>query len=254
MNLKIPIPSSRKLFLILLIFIYIYAPPLSFVPLGINKLIAPLAVVALLFQYKSKVQKVLLQKDLFIAICLLAFSVPYALSIDISTIYAGDLAFTRRHTFSQSMILVELLPISLFICIYGIRRLKLTLAEFISSLVVVGAIQSFLAIIMFGMPGLRMFILTTIQGYDPAQDKIFRPDLYTFRSFGVSQDMLFSLSIVQGIIVACVISLCLYNFKKYKYYLLLLPPLLISILLNARIGLAGIIVFITVMFVLSLLR
>ena len=254
MKSKLPLPPIKEFFFLLLLFIYIYAPPLSFVPLGINKLVAPLAIVALLFGYKSITTKVLLQKHLFIAICLLCASIIYALAIDTSSIYADGLAFTRKQSFSQLMTLVEVLPITLFISIYGIRKLKLTLVDFLYRVVIAGVIQSFLAITMLALPGWRMFVFTTIQGYDLGGDKIFRPDLYAFRSFGFSQDLLFSLSTVQGTILACVVSLCLYNFAKYKYSLIFVPPLLISILLNARIGLSAIIVFLSVTLLFSLLR
>ena len=254
MKSKFSLPSAKYILFCLVLFIYIYAPPLSFVPLGINKLISPLAVAWLLLSYKTLTQKILLQKHLFIAITFFALSILYALVMDISTVYAGDLPFTQRNAFSQTMILLELLPIALFLSIYAIRRLKFSLADFFNSLVVVAAIQSFLAIIMLLLPGLRMFIFTTVLGYNPSEDKIFRADLYAFRSFGVSQDLLFSLSIVQGIAIACVLNLCLYNFSKYKYSLLLIPPLLVSILLNARIGLAAIISFILVTIFFSLLR
>jgi|GEM_PF-2317940 len=254
MKPKISLPSVKYTFFLILLFIYIYAPPLSFVPLGINKLISPLAILWLLLSYKSLTQKILLQKHLFIAIFLLSVSVIYAFTIDTATIYAGDLPFTKRNTFSQTMILVELLPIALFLCVYAVRRLKFNLVDFFNSLVTVAAIQSFMAIAMLFLPGLRMFIFTTILGYDPGKDKIFRDDLYAFRSFGVSQDLLFSLSIVQGIAIACVLNLCLYNFSKYKYSLLLIPPLLISILLNARIGFVSIVSFMVVTLLFGLFR
>ena len=254
MNSKITIPSARKIIFLLVLFIYIYAPPFSFVPLGINKLIAPLIIVWLLFNYKSLTNRILLQKHLFIGICLLIASIAYSFIIDSSTIYAGGLAFTRKYTFSQTMILIEVLPITLFLSIYAIRKLKFTLVDFINSLVIVAGIQSLLAIIMLVLPGVRMFILSTILNYDPNEDKIFREDLFGFRGFGFSQDLLFSLSIVQGIALACVLSLCLYNFAKYKYTLFLIPPLLLSILLNARVGLVPVIVFILVITVMSLFK
>lgn len=174
--------------------------------------------------------------------------------MDISSIYQTDLAFTQKNTFSQAMVLIEILPITLFLCVFGIRKLKLSFVDLLSSLVTVAAIQSFLAIIMLLLPDLRMFILTTILNYDPSKDKIFRPDLYVFRSFGVSQDILFSLSIVQGIAVVCILSLCLYNFAKYKYSLLLIPPLLLSIALNARIGMIVMVLFAVITLVFNLIR
>ena len=254
MKLKVSSKLSKYILFYFVLFIYIYAPPLSFVPLGINKLIAPLAIVWLLFCYKTVTQKILLQKHLFIAIFLLAVSIVYAFATDISTIYAGDLPFTKRNTFSQTMILVELLPIVLFLSIYAIRKLKFNLEDFLNSFVVVAAIQSFIAITMMFSPGLRMFIFTTVLGYDPSEEKIFQDHLYAFRSFGFSQDLLFSLSIVQGIAIACVLNLCLYNFSKYRYSLFLIPPLLVSILLNARIGLAALVSFVVVTIIFGLFR
>lgn len=253
MKLKISSQTPKYILYYLVLFLYIYAPPLSFVPLGINKLIAPLALVWLLLSYKTLTQKILLQKHLFIAIFLLAVSVVYAFSIDISTTLAGDLPFTKRNTFSQTMILVELLPISLFLSVYAIRRLKFKLEDFFKSFVVVATIQSFSAILMLLSPGLRIFIFTSVLGFD-SDEKIFRDDLYAFRSFGVSQDLLFSLSVVQGIAIACVLNLCLYNFSKYKYSLFLIPPLLVSILLNARIGLASLVSFVVVTIIFSLFK
>lgn len=254
MKLKLQLPSIKQFFFILLLFIYIYAPPFNFLPLGINKLLAPLALVSLLFFFKSTTLKILQQKHLFIAICLLMVSILYALIIDTSTIHQTNFAFTQKNTFSQAMILIEVLPLTLFLCIFGIRKLKLSFANLLSNLVFIASIQSFLAIIMLLLPDLRMFILTTILNYDPSQDKIFRPDLYVFRSFGFSQDILFSLSVVQGIAVVCILSLCLFNFAKYKYYLFLIPPLLLSIALNARIGFIAIILFALITLVFNLLK
>ncbi len=254
LNLKIPLPSIKRIFFFLLLFIFIYAPPFNFIPLGINKLIAPCAVVGLLFFFKSATLKILQQKHLFIGLCLIIVSIIYAFIMDTSTIYQTDLAFTQKNTFSQAMILIEVLPIALFLCAFGIRKLKLSLANLLSSLVIIAAIQSFLAIIMLLLPDLRMFALTTILNYDPSEDKIFRPDLYVFRSFGFSQDILFSLSIVQGIAVVCILCLCLYKFAQYKYSLILIPPLLLSIALNARIGFIPIILFAVSTLVFNLLR
>lgn len=251
--MKLPLPKINKILFLMLLFVYIYAPPFKFIPIGINKLIAPIALLGLLFCFKGATLKVLLQKHLFIAICLTVVSIIYAVAID-TTLPTNNVPFAQKNSFGQAMILIELLPITLFICTYGIRKLKLTLADFLSSFVTVAAIQSFIAFAMLLLPGLRMFILTTILNYDANKDKIFRPDLYIFRSFGMSQDLLFSLAIVQGIAVACILSLCLYNFSKYKYSLLLIPLLLLSIAINARIGLITIIMFILVTMLFALLK
>ncbi|MEM8719522.1 MAG: hypothetical protein AAGE84_09465 [Cyanobacteria bacterium P01_G01_bin.39] len=254
MKLKLPLPKLRQILWLILLFIYIYAPPFNFLPLGINKLIAPIAVVGLLFWFKSATLKVLQQKHVFMAICLMIVTTIYAFIIDTSTIYPNDLAFSQTNTFSQAMVLVEVLPLTLFFSIYGIRKLKFTLANLLSSLVIIATIQSLIAIIMLLLPNLRMFVLTTVLNYDPSDSKIFRPDLFAFRSFGFSQDILFSLSIVQGIAVAAILCLCLYNFTKYKYSLLLIVPLLLSIALNARVGFVPIILFTVITLLFNLFR
>lgn len=254
MKLKLSLPKFNQIFFLLLLFVFIYAPPFDFIPLGINKLIAPFALIGLLFFFKSATVKILRQKHLFIGICLLITSIVYAFIMDFSTIYPTDFAFTQKNTFSQAMILIEVLPITLFLCVFGIRKLKLSLPNLLSNLVIVATVQSFMAIVMLLLPDLRMFVLTTILDYDPATDKIFRPDLYVFRSFGFSQDILFSLSIVQGIAVGCILTLCLFNFAKYKYSLFLILPLLLSIALNARIGFFAIMTLILSMLVLNLFK
>ncbi len=254
MKLKLSLPKFNQILFLLLLFIFIYAPPFDFIPLGINKLIAPLALVGLLFFFKSATVKILRQKHLFIGICLLIVSIIYAFIMDISTIYPTNFAFTQKNTFSQAMILIEVLPITLFLCVFGIRKLKLSFPNLLSNLVIVATIQSLMAIVMLLLPDLRMFVLTTILNYDLATDKIFRPDLYVFRSFGFSQDILFSLSVVQGIAVGCILSLCLFNFRKYKYSLVLILPLLLSIALNARIGFFAIIMFLVSLLVFNLFK
>lgn len=254
MKLRLTLPKFRQILFLLLLFIYIYAPPFSFIPLGINKLITPLIVISLLFFYKSAAVNILRQKHLFIAICWQVVTIIYALIIDISTVYDTDFAFSQKNTFSQAMVLLEVLPLTLFLSIYGIRKLKLTFAKLLASLITVAAIQSAIAIIMLILPDLRLFILTTVLNYDPSDNKIFRPDLFAFRSFGFSQDILFSLSLVQGIAVAAILCLCLYNFAKYKYSLLLIAPLLLSIALNARIGFVPILLFIVVTILFNLFQ
>lgn len=254
MKLKLSLPKFKQIFFLLLLFTFIYAPPFNFIPLGINKLIAPFALVGLLFFFKGATFKILRQKHLFIAICLFVVSITYAFIIDTSTIHTTNFAFSQKNTFSQAMILMEVFPIALFLCIFGIRKLKLSFIDLLNSLIVIAVIQSLCALIMLLLPGLRMFVLTTILNYDLYTDKIFRPDLYVFRSFGFSQDILFSLSIVQGVAVCCILSLCLYKFSKYKYSLLLIPLLLLSIAINARIGFFAIILFVICVLIFNLLK
>ena len=254
MKLKISLPPINKVAFLLVLFIYIYAPPLNFIPVGPNKFLIPVALTSLLFFFKSTTLKILKQKHITIAIFFMVISIIYAFIIDTSTVLTSDLPVIQKNTYSQIIILIEVLPIALFLSIYAIRKLKLSLVEILSSLVTIASIQSFLAVIMLLLPKLRLYILTAILGYDPSKDKIFRPDLYSFRSFGISQDYLFSFSIVQGIAIVCILSLCLSDFSKYKYSLLLIPILLLSIALNARIGFVPIVFFVVVTLIFALSR
>lgn len=251
---KFKLPSIQKIIFLFVLFIYIYAPPLNFVPFGPNKFLAPIAILSLFFFFKKSTLKVLKQKHIAIAIILAITSIIYAFFMDNVTVFASDLPATQKSTYSQILTLVEVLPMALFLCIYGIRKLKLSFVELLSSVVTIATIQSLFAVIMLILPNLRMYILTAVLNYDPKEDKIFRSDLYSFRSFGISQDFLFSLSIVQGVAIACVLTLCLYSFSKYKYTLLFIPPLLLSIALNARIGFVTVILFILIALLFAVAR
>ena len=256
MKLKLSLPKTSKIIFFCTLFIYIYAPPLKFLPLGPNKFLIPLVIMGLLFFFKSSTIKILKQKHLAIAILFLIVSIGYAFLIDTSTIIKSNLPFTQKQTYSQLITLIEVLPIGLFLSIYGIRKLKFSFIDLLNSLVTIAGIQSFFVVVMLLLPNLRMFLLTSFLSYDAKNDKIFDVELYSFRSFGISQDLLFSLSIVQGVAVVCILSLCLYNFSKYKYSLLLIPTLLLSITLNARIGFLVIILFVvvTLLFILARLK
>jgi hypothetical protein len=254
MKIDLVLLNLRKIVFLSILFIYIYAPPLNFVPFGPNKFLAPIAIFSLLFLFKKSTLKILKQKHIAIAIIFAIASIIYAFVMDSYTILVSDVPVTQKNTYSQVLTLIEVLPIALFLCVYGIRKLKLSFVQLLSSLITIGAIQSLLAVIMLLLPNLRMYILSSVLNYDPKEDKLFRSDLYSFRSFGISQDFFFSLSIVQGIIIVCVLTLCLYSFSKYKYTLLLIPPLLLSIALNARIGFVAIILFVVITLIFAIAR
>jgi hypothetical protein len=254
MKLDIVALNFRKILFLSALFVYVYAPPLKIFPLGPNKFLAPIAIVGLLFFFKKSTLKILQQKHITIAIIFAIASAIYAFAMDNYAIIDSDLPVTQKNTYSQILTIIEVLPIALFLCVYGIRKLKLSFVELLNSLVIIAAIQSLFAVIMLILPDLRMFLLTGLMNYDPKEDKIFRSDLYSFRSFGISQDLLFSLSIVQGIAIVCIFTLCLYSFSKYKYSLILIPPLLLSIALNARIGFVVIILFIVIALLFAVAR
>lgn len=246
MKSKLSKSTKHKFLFLLLLFIYIYAPPFNLIPFSPNKILSPIALFGCLLVFKKSIQKLIFQKHIALFIFFVFISMLYALVIDSHFIMSNNLSFTEKDTYNQALTLMETIPIALFLCIYAIRKLKLCFAELLSSIVTIAAIQSLFAIVMLLLPNLRMYILTTILKYNTHEDKIFRADLYSFRSFGISQDYLFSLSIVQGISVVCILCICIYNFSKYKYLLLLIPMLLLSIALNARIGFIAIILFVVI--------
>ena len=254
MKLKLFLPSKHKTIFLVLLFIFVYAPPFNLIPFSPNKILSPIAFFYLFFLFKNKTEKLLTQKHIFIATFLIFVSILYAFLIDTSSILSNDLSFKEKYTYHQALNLIEIVPISLFLCVYAIIKLKLSFTQLLSSLITIASMQSFFALIMLLSPSLRRFILTTILKYDPSKDKIFRSDLYDFRSFGISQDYLFSFSIVQGIAIICILSLCIYNFSKYKYYLFLTPIILLSIPLNARIGFVPIIIFTVIILIFFLSR
>ena len=240
--------SSKYLFLIACLFVFIYSPPLAYLPLSLIKWLSLFSIAGLLLSFKEATLNVLKYKYVAYAISLLCLAIFYAFFQDY--VIGTDSSLGETNFYKQALVLVEVLPIALFLSFYSRKYLKFSLNDLLYSLIVIGVIQSFLCLIMFLLPGIKLFIFNSILSQDVKTEEILEAGYYgNFRGFGISISYLFSLPIFQGLLIGFIFFLCLINFKKYYYTLISIPLLLLSIILNARIGVVPIIVFIAVAFI-----
>ena len=237
----------KYLFLIICLFVFIYSPPLAYIPISLIKCLSLFSMASLLLYFKKATISVLKYKCVAYGLSLLCLAIFYALVQDY--VIGSDSSLGDSNFYQQSLVLVEVLPIALFLNFYSRKYLKFSLNDLLYSLIIIGIIQSLFSLIMFLIPGIKLFIFSSILSPSVISEEILEAGYYgNFRGFGISIDYLFSLPVFQGLLVAFIFFLCLINFKKYYYTLISLPLLFLSVILNARIGLIPIIVFVGVAF------
>jgi hypothetical protein len=181
-------------------------------------------------------------------IILLCLAIFYALIQDY--VVGSGSSLGESNFYKQTLVLIEVLPITLFLNFYSRKYLKFSLNDLLYSLIVIGIIQSLFCSIMFLIPGIKVFIFNSILSQQVQTEELLEAGYYgNFRGFGISIGYLFSLPIFQGLLIGFIFFLCLINFKKYYYTLIGIPLLFLSIILNARIGLIPIIIFLGVAFI-----
>ena len=238
----------KYLFLTVCLFVYIYSPPFAYIPISLIKWLSLFSMAALLLYFKNVTLTVLKYKYVAYGITLLCLAIFYAFIQDY--VIGSDSSLGNTNFYKQSLVLVEVFPIALFLNFYSRKYLKYSLNDLLYNLILIGIIQSLFCLIMFLIPGIKLFIFNFILSPSVVSEEILEAGYYgNFRGFGISIGYLFSFPVFQGLLVAFIFFLCLINFKKYYYTLIILPLLFLSIILNARIGLIPIIVFVGVAFI-----
>lgn len=240
--------NFKYLFLIACLFVFIYSPPLAYIPLSLIKWLSIFSIAGLLLYFKKATLTVLKYKYVAYGITLLCLAIFYASIQDY--VIGSDTSLGESNFYKQTLVLIEVFPIALFINFYSRKYLKFSLNDLLYSLIVIGIIQSLFCLIMFLIPGIKFIIFNSILSQQVRTEEILEAGYYgNFRGFGISINYLFSLPIFQGLLIAFIFYLCLINFKKYYYTLISIPLLFLSIILNARIGLVPIIIFVGVAFI-----
>jgi len=237
-NVKVKNRTINFFIYIILFFLFIYSPPFKFLPFGPIKLVALYSYIGLLTFFAKDSKKIYQQKTIFFVIILYLVSLLYSIIIDVmsTNIY--------NESYNNLLFFIEILPISIFLSIYAIKNLNATFEDVLSIIVIMGIIQSIIAIFEFIFPEIKGIIMENILKYAEVDAKIMRSDLY-FRGFGFSSGYLFSFPISQGI---SFIAALILSFKKRYIYLLSTPFILFSIGVNARIGYVVIIIFFAIIF------
>lgn len=146
-------------------------------------------------------------------------------------------AFTNQDFISlygYSSILLEVLPCSIFLSLY-LKKHALSYEYLIIILMNIALLQALIALVMLANPDIRALSIL-IQKSNNKDFAITQTLSYwsSLRMFGLANGYMFSMPIFQGVMASIAL---LFAFKKSFLYLLYIPPLLFSIIINARIGL-----------------
>ena len=230
--------SLRILLFQLLLFLYIYSPPLRIVPLGVIKLISLGCIGGLIFFFYKTTTKVLSNKLLLIHLVVFVVAISYAFAQDFVLHGSSGISLGKTNFYEQLIVLLELLPITLFASIYCRKKLKFDHFDLIQALTNIGIVQSFFCLAMLVVPPLRVYILGSLLEYEEVEERFLSAGFYgNYRGFGISIGYEFALSVFQGFVLAFILLLCFRNFAKYGRLLFFTPLIFLSIVLNARIGL-----------------
>lgn len=225
------------IFFQILLFLYIYSPPFKVVPLGIIKIISLGSVAGLFFLFYKTTTKVISYRFLLLHLGVFLSAIAYAYAQDF-VLNPSGLSLGETNFYQQLLIFLELLPIALFLSIFCRKKLKFDHFDLVSALANIGIAQSFFCLAMLVVPSLRIFILGSLLEYEEIEERFLSAGFYgNYRGFGIGIGYEFSLSVFQGFVLAFICLLCFHNFKRYGRLLFFTPLVVLSIVLNARIGL-----------------
>lgn len=209
------------LFVVLITYLYIYGPPFRVLPVNISLI---LCLIPYLLHFFNKNILVLCFSEFKIEIIFLTVIAIYSLVVSV----IGGVEYFYHFPFLFGFFYI---PMSMWLYLFIKRQLPAACNnEFHNVMSILGVcsiIASVVSIFLFLNPELAHFIKFDILKYD---ENLLR--YQSHRGFGVSDELLFSFSIVQAII--CIFYFRVFGINVYSIVLFMLVA--ISILLNARIG------------------
>lgn len=229
------------LFVVIILFLAIYFPPLKILLISPEYLLIFLGVVWSAIHLKWFLNA-FFKKGIILYFTIQIIIILYAYYIDSVHLHASRMELISLYYFKQLRLLVNSIFICLSLATY-LHHKKWTLDRLLKAFVIVGAIQGIIATIMLVVPESKNIFLSfmNLAFLEESKDGIF-----LFRIFGLSSEYLFTFPIYQGFVLM-IIFLELIN-KKYRF-LKYIPFILISIIFNARIGLFALpVVFLVYLF------
>jgi len=221
------ISSIKILPLILFMFLYIFMPIIIF-PFNVLHILTAIAYVYLFSRYPMFTFNIIRLTQLRTFALFQIFSIVYVFYL-YSSMTGNFIMF-----YSHFQILFEVIPISIFISLMVIK-LKFNKDIIYNLILVIGAIQVVFVLLTLANPNIRSFL---VQGYTENTSELIDPISSEYRLFGFARGLTFSMPLFQGL---CIIIASVLGTYKTKKYFLLIPLYVISIALNARIGLISII-------------
>lgn len=213
----------KRTVIIILVYMYIYSPPLTLLPFGLIKLILPLVYFVLFFSRKHRKVLLLFKNELLILVVILFYS-----------FFIAGLNFNFEFPFVYQNfgLLFEAFPIAAFLATYIIDVDKKNITTLLNSVFYVGLIAS----------GISCYLVVNPEANYQMNNEILRTSSWLqeakFRGFGFASMLSFAYGITQGIVCAIAIYFLSQEKKIFKRLFLVLAIIifLISILVNARTG------------------
>lgn len=210
--------------LCLIVYLYIYGPPFRFLPVNISLLLSLIPFLTLLHD----------KKIFHHVINTFRAEVFSLFLISVYCIFIGALNHAEYVFYSPFIIFLFYFPMSIWLSLklsdslqgdfYSDKLIK----KVVFTLAICTLVSSLISIFLFLNPELNTYIKFQVLKYN---ETIWQYQLH--RGFGIADELLFTFSIVQ----ASVLILYIIYFPVGVFSLILFITVLVSILLNARIGL-----------------
>ena len=227
---RIAIKSVGGPWLVFMLFFFIYSPPFRILPFGTDKIVAAYSLIALVTKYKRELALMLAIKAIRRAISMYYWLLLISLLIDLflASDYTGSyLAF---------LMLFEVIPCSLYFAAVFVRR-RGCIGDMMRLLVIVGVLQSLIALALFIFPSYGYEIKHSILRFE-GEDITLRVSL---RAFGLTTFFLYAMPIFLGLVAAIALHLAV---TQRKIYFGAVPLLLFAIAVNAKIGFLPILAYV----------
>ncbi len=227
--------KKYDILILIYLFMLIYMPP--FIPINCVIPLSGIAIIYLLIHFKEIKMLIEIVKKT-------GMWKYYLLTLFGMTILVIRLLFHSNSNlilpiYTTFLIVVLNAICCLFIFLYMIKK-KYGLMDLINMLLIVALAESIISLLAFLIPVIKQFFITLYLHNGYTSDYTW----LTWRLFGFSNELLFSMPLVQSVLSLCALYLF---FNKSKRYIIFVPFLMFSIIVNSRLGLA---VFIFGIFVL----
>jgi hypothetical protein len=214
---------------LVLLFVFIFAPPVRILPFGPDKLIAVYSLLALATWHRDKFSTLLGQVNVK-----LAFSCYFLLVLVTACI---DIVMSHNliGSYQSTLMLIEILPCALFFTIEFATPDQGS-NQFLKALVTIAIVQSAIALVLFIYPSYNQELKHSILRFEDTDTVV----LLQHRAFGFTAFYTYGMPLFIGFVGAVVIHL---SITRRMWFILCLPLLLFAIAVNARIGFLPIVVY-----------
>lgn len=212
-----------SIILSIILFLFIYSPPIF--PVNILHILAFCSYLIIFLKYRKTFSRFILYTPLFLSICgVIASLVLLAIILTMTT-------KDYLQLYSLIIIILEVIPISLLIAII-LKDNNYKINDFFKILLNIAFVQSLFSILMFFNLDFKNYILSNFyQAYLTNDVMMFWSQ---YRLNGLSQGLMFAMPVVQGFLAVIAF---LFYYKRNILYILYIPFLLFSAIINARTGL-----------------